>query len=103
MYVCSPIDCQKYDICTLDTFLHIVTHEDKRTVEDLFHRSYIASWLLRLLKKSPYFPKHVKTPDTVEAKLSDGELYIGGLILHNLMTIQFNAHEVSYILFFPRN
>lgn len=86
-----------------DISLYIVTHEDKRTIEDLFHRTYIASWLLRLLKKGPYFPKHVKTPDTVEAKLSDGELYIGGLILHNLMTIQFNAHEVSYILFFPRN
>lgn len=90
----------KNTIYTLDTFLHIVTHEDTRTVEDLFHRTYIASWLLRLLKKGPYFPKHVKTPDTIEAKLSDGELYIGGLILHNLMTIQFNAHEVSYILFF---
>lgn len=76
----------------------LVTHEDTRTVEDLFHRTYIASWLLRLLKKGPYFPKHVKTPDTIEAKLSDGELYIGGLILHNLMTIQFNAHEISELV-----
>lgn len=76
-----------------------VTHEDKRTPEDMFHRTYIAAWLLRLLKTSGYFPESVKTPDTAKAKPSDGELYIGGLILHNLMIIQFNAHEVSCTIF----
>ncbi|XP_076660578.1 protein-lysine N-methyltransferase SMYD4 [Halictus rubicundus] len=73
----------------------LITHEQERTVEDLLHRTYIATWLLRLLKKGPYFPEAVKTPDTVESKPSEGELYIGGLILHSLMLLQFNAHEIS--------
>ncbi|XP_017766370.1 PREDICTED: SET and MYND domain-containing protein 4-like [Eufriesea mexicana] len=73
----------------------LITHEDEKTPEDLFHRTYIASWLLRVLKKSCYFPEHVKTPDTAQVKPSDGELYIGGLILRYLMLIQFNAHEIS--------
>lgn len=53
---------------------------------------------MRLLKRSPYFPEWVKTPDSAEATPSDGELYIGSLILHNLMLIQFNAHEVSRVI-----
>lgn len=53
---------------------------------------------MRLLKRSPYFPEWVKTPDSAEAIPSDGELYIGSLILHNLMLIQFNAHEVSRVI-----
>ncbi|XP_003487532.1 SET and MYND domain-containing protein 4 [Bombus impatiens] len=73
----------------------LITHEEERTSEDLFHRTYIATWLLRLLKRNPYFPEWVKTPDSAEAIPSDGELYIGSLILHNLMLIQFNAHEIS--------
>ncbi|KZC10665.1 SET and MYND domain-containing protein 4 [Dufourea novaeangliae] len=78
-----------------EAFYGMITHENERTTKDLFHRTYIAMWLLRLLKKGPYFPENVKTPDTVEAKPSEGELYIGGLILHSLMLLQFNAHEIS--------
>lgn len=76
-------------------FLRIVTHVDERTTQDLFHRTYIASWILRLLKNGPYFPDDVKTPDTAEATPSEGELFIGGLILHGLMVMQFNSHEVN--------
>lgn len=86
---------QPYRTDDFETIYGLVTHEDKRTSEDIFHRTYIATWLLRLLKASRYFPESVKTPDTAKAKPSDGELYIGGLILHNLMIIQFNAHEIS--------
>ncbi|KAK9307770.1 hypothetical protein QLX08_002008 [Tetragonisca angustula] len=92
----AQISAQRpYRTDDVETIYGLVTHEDKRTPEDTFHRTYIAAWLLRLLKTSPYFPESVKTPDTANAKPSDGELYIGGLILHNLMIIQFNAHEIS--------
>lgn len=73
----------------------LVTHVDERTTQDLFHRAYIASWILRLLKNGPYFPDDVKTPNTAEATPSEGELFIGGLILHGLMVMQFNSHEIS--------
>lgn len=78
-----------------EAYYGLVTHEDKRTAEDILHRTYIAVWLLRLLKLSRYFPEDVKTPDTAEAKPSEDELFIGSLILHGLMLLQFNAHEIS--------
>lgn len=71
-----------------------MTHEDKRTVEDIFHRTFMACWLLRLLKTTNYFPENVKTPDSSEEQLSNEELFIGHLLLHNLQLLQFNAHEV---------
>lgn len=71
-----------------------MSHEDKRTVEDIFHRTFMACWLLRLLKTTSYFPENIKTPDTSEDLLSNEELFIGHLILHNLQLLQFNAHEV---------
>ncbi|XP_053987959.1 SET and MYND domain-containing protein 4 [Hylaeus volcanicus] len=78
-----------------EAYYGLITHVDERTTKDLLHRTYIASWLLRLLKKGPYFPESVKTPDTAEVKASEGELFIGGLILQSLMLLQFNSHEIS--------
>lgn len=73
----------------------IVTHEDKRLPEDLFHRAYMAAWLFRLLKTSEYLPENMKTADTAHNKLSDEELFIAELLLHNLQLLQFNSHEVT--------
>ncbi|XP_046740087.1 SET and MYND domain-containing protein 4-like isoform X2 [Diprion similis] len=73
----------------------LVTHEDERTADDLFHRAYMAGWLLRLLKRSSYFPEEVNTPDTADSQLSPEEIFVGGLILHNIQLLQFNAHEIS--------
>ncbi|XP_076755179.1 protein-lysine N-methyltransferase SMYD4 [Xylocopa sonorina] len=86
-----------------EAFYGLITHENERTTEDFLHRTYIATWLLRLLKKGPYFPEHVKTPDTAEGKPSEGELFIGGLILHNLMVLQFNCHEISELTMLKLN
>lgn len=78
---------EKYILCA-------VTHEDKRLAEDIFHRAYMAAWLLRLLKIGHYIPDNVKTIDSVESKLSNEELFIAELLLHNLQLLQFNSHEV---------
>lgn len=78
-----------------EAYYGLITHVDERATKDLLHRTYIASWLLRLLKTSSYFPEDVKTADTAETKPSEGELFIGGLILHSLMLLQFNSHEIS--------
>ena len=76
-------------------FSSTVTHESERVADDLFHRAYIAAWLLRLLKISKYFPDNVKTPDVGDQNLSEEEQFIGGLLLHNLQLSPFNAHEVK--------
>ncbi|GAB1861357.1 SET and MYND domain-containing protein 4 [Camponotus japonicus] len=80
------------------TFYNLVTHEDKRLPEDLFHRAYMAAWLFRLLKTSEYLPESMKTADTAHNKLSDEELFIAELLLHNLQLLQFNSHEISELI-----
>ena len=74
--------------------ISIVTHEDRRLPEDIFHRAYMATWLFRLLRSSNYLPENVKTADSADSRLSDEELFIAGLLLHNLQLLQFNSHEV---------
>ncbi|XP_015187287.1 PREDICTED: SET and MYND domain-containing protein 4-like [Polistes dominula] len=78
-----------------ESFHDLVTHEDQRTSEDIFHRAYIAAWLLRLVKTTKYLPNNDKTPDSSEVKLSDAELFVGELLLHHLQLLQFNSHEIS--------
>ncbi|XP_051162262.1 SET and MYND domain-containing protein 4-like isoform X2 [Leptopilina boulardi] len=95
-YVGSKI--QPYKGSDYESLYGMVSHEDKRTVEDIFHRTFMACWLLRLLKTTSYFPENIKTPDTSEDLLSNEELFIGHLILHNLQLLQFNAHEISELV-----
>ncbi|XP_014236002.1 SET and MYND domain-containing protein 4-like [Trichogramma pretiosum] len=77
------------------TFTNLVTHQDERTVEDLFHRSYVAAWLFRILQMTSYFPPHVRTPDSAQVPLTEEELFVAGSILHHIQLLQFNAHEIS--------
>jgi len=62
--------------------------------EDIFHRTYMAAWLFRLLRSGNYLPENVKSTDSADNRLSDEELFIAGLLLHNLQLLQFNSHEV---------
>ncbi|KAL6258691.1 hypothetical protein P5V15_010643 [Pogonomyrmex californicus] len=80
------------------TFYNLVTHEDKRLPEDIFHRAYMAAWLFRLLRTGEYLPENVKTADSADSKLSEEELFIAGLLLHNLQLLQFNTHEISELV-----
>ncbi|XP_011314323.1 SET and MYND domain-containing protein 4 [Fopius arisanus] len=83
-------------------FYSMVTHESERTQEDLFHRAYMAAWLLRVLKKSCYLPEEVKTQDLAGCPLSEDEEFFGGLLFHHLQLLQFNTHEISELVR-PRN
>ncbi|XP_008202496.1 SET and MYND domain-containing protein 4 [Nasonia vitripennis] len=79
-------------------FCNLVTHEDERTAEDLFHRAYMSAWLLRVLKTSSYLPASVKTPDAAEIALSEGETLVADAILYHLQMLQFNSHEISELV-----
>jgi len=54
----------------------------------------MAAWLFRLLRSGNYLPENVKTTDSADSRLSDEELFIAELLLHNLQLLQFNSHEV---------
>ncbi|XP_011707114.1 PREDICTED: SET and MYND domain-containing protein 4-like, partial [Wasmannia auropunctata] len=58
----------------------------------------MAAWLFRLLRFSNYLPENVKTADSADSRLSDEELFIAGLLLHNLQLLQFNSHEISELV-----
>ncbi|XP_055597177.1 SET and MYND domain-containing protein 4 [Uranotaenia lowii] len=60
-----------------------VTHEEKRSAEDLFLRTLVAALLNSCLAMSGFY------------KTKDSENFIGGLILHNLQLLQYNSHEIS--------
>ncbi|XP_044741757.1 SET and MYND domain-containing protein DDB_G0284059 [Chrysoperla carnea] len=66
--------------------LTLVTHSDKRSQEDFFHRSIMALYLMKCLEQSNYF-----TSDST----IDFKYFIGGLIIKHLEILQFNAHEIS--------
>lgn len=49
--------------------------------------------LLRFLQKSNFFETQPSN------ELTEDEVLIGGLLLHNLQLLQFNAHEISELQF----
>ncbi|XP_026323810.1 SET and MYND domain-containing protein 4 [Hyposmocoma kahamanoa] len=82
---------------------HLVSHEEKRTKQDLLQRTEMASFLVKLLEISGYFDGKPRTTpvDINEIKsMAVNDKYkvdvgvFGGLILVNLQILQFNAHEV---------
>jgi len=69
----------------------LVTHRETRSVQDILHRTHVAAFYLSCLKKTNYFgaDRNTDYPPT------DDELFIGSLLLHHLLLLQFNAFEVS--------
>lgn len=69
----------------------LVTHREKRSVQDILHRTHVAAFYLYCLKKTNYFTVDCDT----NRRPTDDELFIGSLLLHHLLLLQFNAFEVS--------
>lgn len=69
---------------------NLVTHREMRSKQDILHRTHVAAFYLSCLKKTNYF----SYCDTNHL-LTDDELFIGSLLLHHLLILQFNAFEVS--------
>lgn len=55
------------------------------------HRTHLAAFYLSCLKKTNYFAADCNT----DGQPTDDELFIGCLLLHHLMLLQFNCFEVS--------
>lgn len=82
---------------------NLVRHSENRTVEDFIHRSVMACFMIKALKKTKYFDEFKASGVGNEMKMTDLESLVGGLLLRFLQIIQFNAHEVSeFCLAAPR-
>ncbi|XP_014249101.1 SET and MYND domain-containing protein 4-like [Cimex lectularius] len=74
------------------TVYQLVTHENRRTSEDLLHRSFMALFLLSSLIAAGYFE------GLTESDRPDAENMIGFLLLRHIQLLQFNAHEISELV-----
>merc|ERR1739842_193964 len=83
---------------------NLFNHENLRTPENNLHRTIMAAFLLKSLRKTKYFGDKASSfayplLQDQDNKLNDVEAFIGGIILRFAGLIQFNAHEVSeYVL-----
>lgn len=78
----------------LDAF-NLVTHETKRNVDDLFHRTNMALFLFECLRASGFFGKKATTKGETP---SADEVFVGSLLVHHVQFLQFNAHEISELV-----
>ncbi|XP_046398326.1 SET and MYND domain-containing protein 4-like [Ischnura elegans] len=84
--------------------LRMVTHEAERSVEDLFQRAVMATFLVKCLREwTEFFEEEESTAQQQSAApedatngdaLNDDDLLVGDLLMHHLQMMQFNAHEV---------
>ncbi|CAL4136244.1 unnamed protein product [Meganyctiphanes norvegica] len=81
---------------------NLVRHENQRTQEDNLHRTIMAAFLLKSLRKTKYFgdkgsgfAAYPLIQDQGDDRLNDIEAFMGGIILRFTGLVQFNAHEVS--------
>jgi len=70
-------------------YYNLVNHHDQRKMGDIFHRAMFTVFLLRCLQSQGYFP------EPAQDQLTEDELFIGGLLMHFMELLQFNAHEVA--------
>ncbi|ELT87827.1 hypothetical protein CAPTEDRAFT_118237 [Capitella teleta] len=75
-----------------NTIIQLVTHAKDRPVQDLFHRTVMAVYLLKLLQQTSYF----NGEEDVEM-----QAYIAGLFLSHLQSFPCNAHEVPELYLDP--
>lgn len=78
-----------YDTNDFTNVYHLVKHEENRSADDFFQRSTMSVILVRLLQAAQFFS------DKPQKQISSTEKLVAGVILHNLQTLQFNAHEIA--------
>ena len=71
------------------SIFNLITNSRVRKLNDLFRRSFVAYFLVKLLEKNDFFQT-----DSAEG-FKENQWFIGGLILRHLQSISCNAHEVS--------
>lgn len=68
---------------------NLITNSRVRKLNDLFRRSFVSLFLVKLLENSGYF-----VGDN-SGSFKENSWFIGGLILRHLQSISCNAHEIS--------
>ena len=72
---------------------HLVTHHERMSSVENFHRAVFAIFLLRCLQSQGYFSGSAEGAD----QLTKDHLVIAKLLFHFLEVLQFNTHEVAQL------
>lgn len=80
------------------TYYNLAGLEEHRADRDFFHRSLIASFLLKILQRAHFFGNW-EDEGPPDKGLSEDEAFVGSLLLRHLQVTQFNAHEISGMAF----
>ncbi|XP_077301944.1 protein-lysine N-methyltransferase SMYD4-like isoform X2 [Arctopsyche grandis] len=88
--ICSDSEKEKliYNLCT---------HTELREPMDYLKRFLMAFFLLRCLQKTYFFSDDMSGTENFERDLTQEEMKIVALLLHNIQMLQFNAHEIEEI------
>ena len=89
-YTSAELGCghdRLYSPCDYAPIYCLLTHADDRSPGDLFRRTLVAIFLLKVLQGGPFFGEELCS--------AEDEAFIGGLILRHLQSNPCNAHEVS--------
>ncbi len=89
-----------YDAADYRTIYTLVANSKHRGVGDLFKRSLMALYLLRVLEMTPFFYNGGSDPRNV--KLQD-KVAMGAVILKHLQNLPCNAHELSEMELAPNS
>ena len=76
----------KYNGNDYGAICNLLTNDSKRSVNDLFRRSVIAIYILRIIEKTSYFQG---------SECFDVKLHVAALLLNHLQSFPCNAHEIS--------
>ena len=81
-----------YDTADYRTIFTLVANSKDRGVGDLFKRSLMALYLLKVLEMTPFFYNGGADPRNVKIK---DKVAMGAVILKHLQNLPCNAHEIS--------
>jgi len=71
---------------------NLVSHKDSLDSESYLLRTFIAVFLLKLLKFNKFFPPSIENLES-----SKEELYIGQIILHFVISLPQNVHDIALL------
>jgi len=70
---------------------NLVSHEDKLESEEYLLRTFVAAFLLKLLRFNKFFPDEQANEDELDEK----SIFIGKLLLHFIITLPQNVHDIA--------
>ncbi|XP_023338753.1 SET and MYND domain-containing protein 4 isoform X2 [Eurytemora carolleeae] len=74
---------------------NLVCHEDKLDSEEFLLRTFVSTFLLKLLQFNNFFSEQQQQQQQQAVEISEKEKFIGTLLLHFINTLPQNVHDIA--------